>query len=365
MKKVGIITVHYNLNYGAVLQAYATHRALVKMGVESTIINYINPIAKKSLQIFSTGSMINNIRALLFMKKRIKRCSAFKDFMKKNYRLTEPVFDYRQLNEKIFDFDVYLTGSDQTFNLALSGEIDMRKTYFLPWVKNAKKISYASSMGETTKGLSKNNELWIKNALLEYSNLSVREKAAADYIEKLGVKRPEVVVDPTLLLSKQEWDEIAKPSNYTNDDYILFYSVLSEPWVVERVKEIAKKFNLKVVAPHYQNRYEIGSGFIRAEECGPAEFIDLIKNAKLICTTSFHGTVFSLLYNKPFLSFVFKEGNRIKNLLSMVNAGSRMVRQGENIDLDMLLNDDFEEVNHILASEKTRSIDILKKFIGE
>lgn len=365
MKKIGILTVHYNLNYGAVLQAYATYMKLKDLGFRACIINYINPMGKNELKVFPGGSAVNNMRAAMFVKKRLERISRFKEFMNNNYELTNAVYDYRDLNENMFDFDVYLTGSDQTFNLCLAGDVEMRKIYFLPWVTNAKKISYASSMGEMICDLSKNDALWIKNALSSYAHLSVRENAAADFIENMGIKRPEVVVDPTLLMTKEEWDDIALPSNYTNEEYILFYSVLSEPWVVKQVKRISKEMGLKVVAPHFQNRYELSSGFIRAEECGPLEFLGLIKNAKFICTTSFHGTIFSLLYNKPFVSFVLQAGNRISGLLNMVGQGYRMIRENDDVNIKTLINIDFEATNRILATERERSTEILKKFIGE
>ena len=357
--------MHYNLNYGAVLQAYATYMKLKGFGFRACIINYISPVGKNELNFFSNGSAINNIRAVMFAKKRLMRISRFKEFMSNNYGLTEAIYDYRELNEDMFDFDVYLTGSDQTFNLCLPGDIEMRKTYFLPWVTKAKKISYASSMGEMIRNLRQNDALWIKHALSSYSNLSVRENATADFIENMGIKRPKVVIDPTLLLSKEEWDNIALPSRYTNEEYILFYSVLSEPWVIKRVKQISKEMGIKVIAPHFQNRYEFCSGFVRAEECGPLEFVGLVKNAKFICTTSFHGTAFSILYNKPFVSFVLQEGNRISELLNMVGQEYRMVRENGDVDIKTFINTDFEIANRILASERARSTEILKDFIGE
>lgn len=367
MKKIGIITIHHNQNYGAVLQAYALQEKLEQLGYDSELINFIPTSSARSMRLFST-SLIENIRTVLFLKKRIIRRQRFVDFFKKKHKLSkEPIYDYNNLKEDAFDYDVYITGSDQTFNLLLRGMEQERKMYFLPFVKEHKKISYAPSMGERIAALDEQKILWIKNALSSYDSLLVREKAAADFIAGLNItpKAPEVVLDPTLLLDRSDYDKIEKRTKYEKGKYILFYSVLSDSWVVKKVQEIAKQLNLKVVAPHYKNRFEQTAGFVRAEECGPEEFISLVKNAAFVCTSSFHGTVFSLIYNKPFVSFLIGEGNRIGSLLDTVNMRSRAVRQNDDVDALKLLDIDYTEANKLLEDARERSKNLLIEAIGD
>lgn len=338
MKRIGILTMHYNSNYGAVLQAYALQNKVCTLGYDAELIHYVNPQGKSALQLLG-GSLTDNLRALLRWRKRSSRIHAFKNFMDTYYHLSgEAIYDAGKLNENELDYDAYITGSDQTFNLKLGGDVEFRKNYFLPFVRDGRKLSYAASMGEKIKTLTAEEAEWMKAALVKYDALSVREAAAADFIESLGIKRPQIMLDPTMLLKSKDWDAVCCPTRYTPGSYILFYSVLSDAWVIEKVQEIAKKLGLPVIAPHYQNRFEMRASFVRADDIGPGEFISLIKNAAFVCTTSFHATVFSILYNKPFASFVLGEGNRLNHLLDLTNLKNRAVRQENSIDVSLFEN---------------------------
>lgn len=358
--RIGIITVHYNLNYGAALQTYALQNALMKLGYEVDIINYVNPLAKKSVKIFG-GGVVEKARALLFLGKRIKRKKAFMQFIRHDLNLSgEMLEDSEQINAERLPYDLYITGSDQTFNLHLAGGGKYRGTYFLPLIKN-NKISYAASMGDTISNYCDEEKRWLIEHLRQYKVLSVREEAAADFIAGLGLERPHVDVDPTLLLDCDAWSSFATETKYTPGSYILFYSVLSAPWIVRNVERIAKQTGLPVIAPHLQNRFEVRSGFIRAEECGPREFVSLVKNAAMVCTSSFHGTVFSIQFKKKFLAFSVTEHGRIANILKKLLLEKRLVTEKDDVisRVEKLDELDFAQTDTILQEERKKSMEYI------
>ena len=361
MKKIGIITIHYNCNYGAVLQTYALQETLCEYGFEAEIINYINDIDKRRLDLFGEG-FIRNMRTLLSLRRKIRRIKGFKNFIFNRYNLSSvTVYNPNQLSEYLFDYDVYITGSDQTFNLLLYDNPEISKPYFLPFVSNAKKISYASSCGEKISVFPPEIKDWMKKALSSYNQIAVRENTTADFIASLGIAHPLTVLDPTLLITKSKWDTLAIPTKYPANSYILFYSVLSDSWVIKEVKKIAKKYNLKVVVPHLMNKFETFSGFTRADDCSPEEFLSLVRNAAFVCTTSFHGTVFSVLYEKNFVSFVLGEGNRIKSLLNSLDLSDRII-SNERDKAEEIINKDinYEAVNDKLTKLRETSLQYLK-----
>lgn len=364
MKKVGIITIHNAYNYGAVLQAYATQDVVSSFVSDCEIIDYDAKKFRDSRKIFlpiiSAGNIIHNIRSVIYLKSIIKRIKNFKSFMNRRYKLSSIKYhsedDFTNL-----DYDFVITGSDQTFCLHLRGNQDEMKPFFLDNVMK-KKISYASSMGEKISDITDEEKEWMANRFNEYSCLAVREENTAKYIESLTGRRPEVVLDPTLLLTKEKWDELASTTKYDKNNYILFYTVLSDKWVVDYVTSISKITGLKVIAIHHHNRFEFKSSFVRADYSGPCEFISLIKNAKLVITTSFHATVFSVIYNIPFYSLLLGEGNRISSILNDLNLKNRIIK--ENFDKKLInadFNLDFTQANQLLDVERQRSFKYLKK----
>ncbi|MEG1886908.1 MAG: polysaccharide pyruvyl transferase family protein [Oscillospiraceae bacterium] len=374
MKKAGIITIHNAYNYGAVLQSVATMKVIENLGVECELIDYDAPKFADDRQLFhkpdSISNIINDIRNLVSYKRLSQRKKAFVQFMNRNYKVSDKKYYCEDdFKSEDFNYDYYITGSDQTFSLHLRGDTEEMKPFFLKHAKNGKRISYASSMGEKMEEISEEEKAWLCERFRSYDSLSVREKLSVDYIERLTGSRPQLVMDPTFLMDKMQWDELSADTKYDKDDYILFYSVLSDKWVVDRVKEISKISGLKVIAPHPQNRFELATKFTRAEYCGPDEFVSLIKNAKFVVTTSFHATAFSINYNVPFITFLLGEGNRISSLLNTLGLQEQIVREDEDFRKIDFKNPtmDFKKANENLEAERRKSLKFLKKAldIGE
>jgi hypothetical protein len=370
MKKIGILTIHNSYNYGAVLQAYATQRTLVELGFDVELINYSTEVSKKTKKFLvlpkSKQDIKHNLRNIRHPLMFFKRKKKFETFIFKYMTLSKR--EYNRNNIRLAeneDYDYLVTGSDQTFNLNLRGNIWDRQAYFLPFEFAGKKISYAASMGEYMSLLTAEQKDWIKIALSDYSRISVREPVAADFIEDLIGKRPDVIFDPTLALTREQWDSVCKvqpPKGKIKDKekYILFYTVTSEKWVVDFAEKISKQTGMKIVAAHPQNSLEIGRDFERVSDSGPSEFLSLIKNASFVITTSFHGTIFSMIYEKPFYSLVLGEGNRQTSLLSQAGLGGRVILEKSKVPEFSLDNSDVKQAKHFLEKANNVNINFLK-----
>ncbi len=369
MKKIGIMTMHSSHNYGAVLQAYAFQAKLDDMGYYTEIIDYITSIGRRNKELLlsdlSVGSFVHNLRTLMRYNKRKIKHNKFESFIKSFMKLTERSYSsLEELNRENFDYDCVITGSDQTFNLRLGGSRDDRLAYYLPFIKNTKKISYASSFGEHLSKFTDEDIEYARKRLSEYSALSLREESGASFVNRITGMDTEITVDPTMLLTKEEWEDVLTDKSFFNGEYILYYSVLADSWSVNEVKRLSKATKLPVVAPHLKNRFELFADFVRADDSGPREFIGLIKNAKFICTTSFHGTVFSILFNKPFYALKYGPGERLSTLLKTLNLTDRLVNYGESVSIEKMFDISFENANDIMQAERQRSVEFLKNALN-
>lgn len=343
-KKVGIATIVALNNYGAVLQSYALVAELNNLGYTAEIID-LREVDQDDCNMFvkikDVKDVLRNLRKIPHYKAHKQRMLLFNNFVTKYLPLSPNYFsgELENIDER---YDVLCTGSDQTFNVLLNA---FKKEFFLTFCEDLPKISYASSFGEYCNNFTETDKKWIKDQLLKYKFLSIREKKGVELVKSL-TGRVDIthVLDPTLLLDSEHWKKLIKNQNEKNERYILFYSVLSEPWVVEKVNEISRATGLPVFAPHLQNQYEIGSKFERVIECGPCEFLNLIANAELVLTTSFHATVFSFQFEKPFYSFILGEGNRIGSFLELVNLKERAITENQNIEIDF-------EIDYTLPKE--------------
>lgn len=366
MKTAGIITMHNCSNYGAALQAYATQKNLESLDIKSSFINYTTPSDKKSKKLFlpptSKGNIRHNLKNLLYPGAFIKRARNFDNFSFKHFNITKKEYTLKNFSElQKENFDFLITGSDQTFAINLLGDTKYREPFFLPFDFSAKKISYASSMGEKLKNLPSEKETWIKEMLLKYNTLSVREEKAKEYIKNLTNKDVKVIFDPTLTLSREDWGKIEEDIKVP-EKYIFFYSVLPSQWVIEYVKKLSKETNLPVITSNPRSISEINTNFKRMDTASPSQFLSLIKNASMIVTSSFHGTIFSMIYEKPFASLIVGEGNRLSTLLTLADMEDFGFRQNEEIKIQ---SPDSEKIKHLLNKAQQTNKEYLIKAISE
>lgn len=352
MKKIGIITIIDNNNYGNRLQNYAVQETLKKFNQYEIETIKNEPRLNKKVSKFKY--FLKWIKSILANAKNMTngslRKEKFLEFNKENIKFSRKRFN---VFKKYNDYECFIVGSDQVWNPFFSR---LRDFELLNFTTTAKKISFSASFG-----ISKLPEEYIeetKKCLSDFKNISVREDDGEKIIKSMGIKKQvEVLVDPTMMLTTKEWDKVAKkPIQLKSKRYILNYFLgeLSE----ERKKEInriATENECEVI-----NILDKNSPFYQT---GPSEFLYLEKNAFLICTDSFHSCVFAILFNVPFIVFDREDKNekmnsRIDTLLRKLELNNR--RYSGKISSNEL-EIDYTNSYKILEEERKKAINFLEK----
>lgn len=318
--KIAIITFHNANNYGAIFQAYALCEYLNRNGNQAYIVDYRSPSIENRYKLQRlTGIPVKDIRILLKDGIDMVRYFKFSRFRKNYLKLAS--FYPNIFTEN--DYDLYLTGSDQIWNLNLTNN-DTK--FFWDFVSiNSRKCSYASSIGVSV--LNKNQENIYRNYLSEFDMISVREKTAAKLLSTLLHKKIEVVLDPVFLLSKSEWEKKLKLKNKKHM-YILAYIFNLNDNHKKIIKKLSKKLGLPVygIAFDIKKKEPFDKQFNMAS---PIQWISLISNSAFVITNSFHGLSFSILFNKEFLILPLENGtktsSRIDDLLEIVGLKKRKI----------------------------------------
>lgn len=363
--KIGLITITNGQNYGNRLQNYAAQQVLQSLGCEVETIknttgqaikeeNKYKDLAKKIVSNIYLEMPIKN----KFKMNKIARYSRFNDFTKNLILQSRYVIDKELIPEELNNsYDYFVCGSDQIWNpnFFFNSEID-----FLTFVEREKRIAYSPSFGVSKIPKEREEEYvkWINGM----NSLSVRENEGAHIIKELTGRTADVLVDPTMMLSKEEWMKIAKfPKWKSKKKYILTYFLGNkEAETIERIKKIANENNLEII-----NLMDINDKNIYSVD--PSEFIALINEAELMCTDSFHGVVFSLIMKTNFILFtrIDKEvsmNSRLETLLSRFDMQSRLDKN--IINEDEIFNIDFSNVDRIINVEQEKTINYLKNALN-
>lgn len=327
MKKVGIITHYYgSQNYGGLLQAYALCKKLNALGYDAEQIQYIHKDVgepNNAVRKWSTNRIANAFKIRIsrvkekdFFSNMKKRSKAIEEF-RKNIPHSFEIYSKDTISQSNDLYDAFITGSDQVWNMDWYDE-----AYFLKFVENKPKYSYAASVG--TNELTTERKKLFKENLMDYTKISVREKDSVELLQPLTKVEVQYVLDPTLLLSKNEWDEICLGKRI--QEKYLFCYFLGEG-IVERqlAREYADAHELKIVTLPFLNgqkrKCDEKFGDVKLYDVSPGEFVSLIKYSDCVFTDSFHACVFSNIYEKNF--FVFprsgadKMSNRITSLITL------------------------------------------------
>lgn len=366
MKKIAIVTLTGYFNYGNRLQNYALQEILKSLGffAETLIIKprpkETIPIKTRLINLLKSrpDEIINRMIYKLFIKKREDKINEIRTrkFKRFTYRyIHEADYDlFEDSNPKYLseNYDYFIAGSDQVWNPAYTKG---HSIYFLTFAEMNKRIAYAPSFGVSEIGPKYLEE--YKKLISDITYLSVREDDGAAIIKKLTRRDVPVVLDPTLLLTKKQWLKIAKKSKYKpKGKYLVTYFLGGIPDCYKKqIKSLAKMKKLKIV-----NLGDIKDpyGYI----ADPGEFIDYIKDCSAVLTDSYHGTIFSIIFGKPFVVFertgTLQMVSRIDTLLKKFKLTKRKI---ENLSLKKdLFNIDFSHVSHILEAEREKSMDYLK-----
>lgn len=368
MKKVGICTINDNNNYGNRLQNYATQELLKKNGFQpETIINTTIHFKKEKITLNNFfPRLINKInnKKNRILSKNSKRKKCFDDFNKNIDFYSKTIDDECVKDEKINKeinsyFDAFFTGSDQVWNPTFprTSNID-----FLTFTDNYKRNSFSASFG--IHDIPTEDEIKYKDLLISIKNISVREDRGKEIIKKItGRDDVEILVDPTMALDTSEWNTIIKKpkqlEGFKNKKYILNYFLgnLSKERKKE-IKRIARDNNCMVI-----NILDKKSPFYQT---GPSEFLWLEKNAFLICTDSFHSSVFAILFNRPFIVFNREDelenmNSRLETLLSKFELNDRYYNGKIT---DELLSVDYTKTYKLLELERKKANDFINRCLN-
>ena len=313
MRKIGIETWTGGTNYGTNLQAFALKKKLECMGYQPSIMGVVchnvSYLRYPDAFISYLSKKISDIQKSRILRKG-EKCRGkvgkefaiqeqiFKSFCEQEFPKLE-VRNRKQWANLKKEYFAFITGSDQIWNPGY-----FQNSYMLDYVRenDIRKISYSSSLGVST--IDNRVKKKYRKLLKSYSAISVREKSAADLLQEISPVKVEVVVDPTMLLEKKEWDifseqAIVAPAWNADQNYILCYFVgnKKEYWSYVDKIEQATGYHVLAIA---MNGNEIQEKYQPVYNAGPKEFVWLIKNASIVCTDSFHASVFSIINHREF-----------------------------------------------------------------
>ena len=342
--RIGIITIHKIRNFGSALQAYGLQTALQKLGHETTIIDYKFPNkfnrARKHRD-FRTllRDLLNDAGLLKYINPEVKCFSEFH----KLFKLTKSYTSPNSLCEKPPKFDVYMTGSDQVWNpIHTNGDT----TFLLDFVpRGGKKIAYAASFA--CKSLSNDIACRFSSYLKEYNFVGVREHNGKILYENLTGKTATVVLDPSLLLTLEDWSKVIEgyKNPWNGKDYVLAYFLTYAynpfPYAFQLAEYVANYFNKELIClclePNIAEYRNYLPNAKLVQKVGPIQFIQLFKEASFVITTSFHGTAFASNFCKPLFSIINSnsEDDRQSSFLKSIDREDAVVACGSH----------FEELN--------------------
>lgn len=358
--KIGIVTYHRAHNYGACLQALATRLFLEQMGHEAYYVDYWPAHHAATYKLFSfyklfQGNFKGRVNYILNIFKNIpekkERIRNFESFIEKF------ILPYcRPVTE---EFDAILYGSDQIWR-KFSYLNDYDPVYFgKNSFKCTKHISFAASMGNLPE--TENDKCRIKELVSNLTKITIREEDLELLLNELGYKEAIRIVDPTLLLSSNQWMNVVPIPQYVGKPYVLVYYVSKSSFDMNEIKKFAERRGLEI---------KILCGYARSHNlsyydstAGPLQFLSMIKNASYTFVSSFHGLAFSLIFGKEFYVSLMSNYNRIMTLLNLIGEESRMLHPKSRIP--EMKSIDYDKVHSILANESISVNRMLHSYFEE
>ena len=360
--KVCVITFHFVNNFGGALQAYALQKAISdNCNAECEVIDYRNWFIRftDTVRLFPVTGNVKEIgTGLKTMGKRVGRLNKFKKFISENCTLTEVYGSRMKMKSHPPKADKYVCGSDQIWNPVLT--MGVSPNYFLGFVENPDdKIAYAPSFGKDT--MSASNKKKVKQYLESFGHLSVREQSGQKMIKDMTGRDAEQLIDPTFLIDKKDWEALAVTPDI-KEKYILLYIMQKDDEVYEYARKMKEKLGIKLVEI---SRYGYNPGFVDETliDVGPREFLGLFRDAAYVCTNSFHGLAYSVIFEKDFCLIPCKRfTTRSDNMRKLLHIEANANLNDEN---SLTAVYDKEYVKSIIKGEREKAIRYLKEGILE
>lgn len=363
---IGIITFHAAHNYGSMLQAYAMQTFLERQGHHVEIVNF-RPLSQKRgypkpIDFATMATMKQSVKRICVAPQTIKplneRWRLFEKFLNEKLNTTKEYTALAELKKASFNFDAIITGSDQIWN---TNAFDFSEAYFATFAsKGTCKIAYAPSMGPNPEN---QNAEYLKNLLGGYKAISVREERTKEFLVNNHIAdHVKVVLDPTMLLDESDYESIVGKEPIIDGKYIYYYtpgSVRHE--FLDEAVQMGKAMGLPVVFDNTYYPYQIRNcnNLIPYVNAGPSEFLNLIKNATMVCGASFHLMAFSILFKKTFYCMNGDVDSRMNNLMNMLNLEDRIwsVKHHKSFNFSKIKS--YNQVYEILKSKRKDSVDFI------
>ncbi len=357
--RVGIVTFHASHNFGSALQAYAMSVVVEGFGHKAVIIDFITR-DQEQYSLFSPSYPRQTLRVLGNFCGYRNRRSSFRRFASEHLVLTSERFshkDVRRLEKLRGDFDCFVCGSDQIWNLDCTHGVV--EPFFLSFAGDKRRVAYAPSLAHTSFKPEYFDKDKVARLLADFDFLSVREEETLPLFQPLVDKKIDVVLDPTLLLDAADYEPVlAKPP--VEGEYIFMYLLRKCPELVESTIAMARESGKKVVYVS-ENNLPIPNG-VNLFGIGPSEFLSLIASADAVMANSFHAVVFSVLFHKAFRVFAIdKSGARMRDLLGNLGIAERCVACE---DASPIADVDWGAVDGRLATLREHSLSYLREALA-
>lgn len=370
-EKIGILTFHKSINYGSVLQSWALSRVISKRFVVE-IIDYEPQNYEFLYANYRQWNSWNNIKYNL---KRMPLSSAlnnqqqlFKKFRDKQLPLSRKKYNYNNGCDIKEEYKGIVVGSDQVWNIRAK---DCDPIFFLPFNYSGNKVSYACSINDTDY-TEKNLPSNLASEICDFDFISIREESGKNKLEQFIAKQKKVytLLDPTLLCNSSEYDSLLN-DRIVDGKYIFLYNVWTSEAGIQAAKFLSEKLNMPVYTiMTASNVKEINllkkSGIlVDTVRTSPSDFLNFFKYASYIVTESFHGTAFSLIFEKPFVCVSNRTNDeRLNNILTLVGLKDRYMKLGELQTYDLKQEIDYEIVTEKKEKRAGECIELLYKAIG-
>lgn len=347
--KIGILTFHRAENFGATVQVLALQEFLTANNHAVEIIDYRCKAIEKWYSLtdltffFKRKNVFVSLKIfidrLLTLALRLKQKQKFNDFWNKHLKISKEVFGKV---ESISKYDICICGSDQIWNPYVTAGFD--PMYFLKFTMpaGAKKIAYAASSEGSHYPIFKEKEAIIRNYFHDFNAISVRESSLSQELQQYTEKKIEVVVDPTLLQEKEFYKRILVDPRRRS--FVLVYHLYESDLATEVAKQIAEKEGLDVIHIHAGFLPFLKSSDTHIQDASPSEILGYINYADYVVTTSFHGTVLSVILEKNFYVIDKGHNQRQRDFLSLAGLESRFISTSENLLI--------EEINYSSVANK-------------
>ncbi len=352
--KIGILTIHDTTNFGSLLQSYSTYKVLKDKGYNCEFIDYhCEIISKREKQksVFESEDFKDIFRYFIYGPRIKKKYRVMSEFMHTETRLSSRYIkeNIKQANE---EYNTFIVGSDIVWGLSIT---DDDFTYFLDFATDdKKKLAFSSSMGEKWDS----NYDKIKQYLTRFDKIAVREEQAQGWIKEICNIDVEVVSDPTMLISRNEWHDLACCSNMyqklSDEKYILIYFAIGD--VFEDAKRFAKKYGYKIYHINYRKSV---NGISAVRPYHPSDWLALIENASLILTASYHGMLYALYFNREVYYYNRGWKSRMNSLACYLGITHREAIQ-KNLEEEKAI--DYERVNELLTKKVEHSYKVLDTY---